>query len=403
MRLKKVRPHCAPLQTRVLLLTCHQIDLIAAYNLLIHLINQSPNVQDYLQPICGSLTSLATPADSTPASSNRLALALSVLTTIFNTIPPTQSVRLPVFISILDAVQKQSSSTYETLRAQLTQLESWLGDWKASPASARRLYAKISTIAREAGEQEDSYTYLVKALRTFPGSESGSEDAHRLAVQALRQALTSNSHFDFEDLTALDAVQNLRQSEPVWFQLLELFTSDNLEEYVAFKSENPKFLQEANLSDEALTRKMRLLTLASLAASASQTRQLPYASIAEALQIPTEDVEMWVIDVVRAGLIEGKLSQQRQELLIHRSTYRVFGTKQWNELDGRLSMWKNSLVGVLDVIRAEKESLIQQREQESRAAEAKANGLSGMAGGRNYGRAARQAQQSSDIMDAGFD
>jgi translation initiation factor 3 subunit M len=116
---------------------------------------------------------------------------------------------------------------------------------------------------------------------------------------------------------------------------------------------------------------MRLLTLASIAASTGQTRALPYAHIAKALQIPAEDVEMWVIDVIRAGLVEGKLSQLNQTFLIHRSTYRVFGENQWREVASRLDMWRNSLMGVLQVISAEKTRFYQEKEEELRQADQK--------------------------------
>ena len=56
---------------------------------------------------------------------------------------------------------------------------------------------------------------------------------------------------------------------------------------------------------------------------------------------------MWLIDVIRAGLVEGKLSQARQELLVHRSKYRTFGKAEWEELDSRLEDWKIALEQVL--------------------------------------------------------
>lgn len=66
---------------------------------------------------------------------------------------------------------------------------------------------------------------------------------------------------------------------------------------------------------------------------------------------------MWVIDVIRAGLVEGKLSQLNQTFLIHRSTYRVFGEKQWREVGARLNIWRDSLRNVLGVLRAERENV----------------------------------------------
>jgi translation initiation factor 3 subunit M len=85
-------------------------------------------------------------------------------------------------------------------------------------------------------------------------------------------------------------------------------------------------------------------------------------------------VEMWAIDAVRVGLVEGKLSQQDQTFLIHRTTYRVFGENQWKEVASRLDMWRSSLQGVLRVVRQEKENYIRDREAELREAENKGSG-----------------------------
>ena len=109
---------------------------------------------------------------------------------------------------------------------------------------------------------------------------------------------------------------------------------------------------------------MRLLTLASLSAQSAQSRTIPYAQIAKALDIPAGNVEMWVIDCIRSGLVEGKLSQQKQEFLIHRSTYRVFGDNQWREVANRLETWRASLTNVLQVIRSQKEEYIRDKENE---------------------------------------
>ncbi|KFY25467.1 hypothetical protein V493_04647 [Pseudogymnoascus sp. VKM F-4281 (FW-2241)] len=129
---------------------------------------------------------------------------------------------------------------------------------------------------------------------------------------------------------------------------------------------------------------MRLLTLASLAASTS-SRELEYKRIAKTLQIPAEDVEMWVIDVIRAGLVEGNLSQEKQVFLVHRTTYRVFGEKQWREVATRLDTWKDSLRNVLEVVRRERQAAEAQKERELHEVERKAQGASGMGAGRRVG------------------
>ncbi|KAJ9630635.1 hypothetical protein H2203_001158 [Taxawa tesnikishii (nom. ined.)] len=313
---------------------------------------------------------LSQPITSSPYNST--GLALNVLSTVFNTLSPDQDSRYHVLLAILKIIR--TNSTWDQLRPQLKNLETWLAAWEMEKEEQRKLYLTISDLASDAGEPEEAYQYLLRALRTLQeGSDAQSEEAKSLSLRALSAALSSPTHFDFQDLTALDSIQALRQSSSEHFELLEVFAAENLDDYADFKESHDSFLESASLDDAVLTRKMRLLTLASLSAF-SASRSLPYSQIAKALQVPSEDVEMWVIDVIRAGLVEGKLSQQSQTFLIHRSTYRVFGEHQWREVASRLDMWRNSLLGVLQVVRQEKENFIREKEQEIRDADQKASG-----------------------------
>lgn len=340
-------------------------EFIAAYNLLIHLVRQSPNLPMFLPKICAHLSA---PIASSPQNGG--GLALSVLGTVFNTLPQEHTeMRFHILLAVLRVIR--ATSNFETLRPQLKQLDKWLEDWEMEEAEDRKLYLAVSDVANDAGEDEQAYTYLLRALRTFPSEEVSSTEARELSLRALKSALTHPTHFDFQDLTDLDSIQALRNSDPIYFQLLEIFNSDLLDDFNDFKDEHDGWVEESGLDAAALNRKMRLLTLASIAASTGQSRSLPYASIAKALQIPSEDVEMWVIDVIRAGLVEGKLSQLNQTFLIHRSTYRVFGDNQWREVSSRLDMWRNSLQGVLQVIQQEKQRFIEEKEHEANKIEQK--------------------------------
>lgn len=380
------------------------IDIIPSYNLLIHLLTQSSEIDPFLPPLCKSLSNPDT-LSSVSSPSTRHSISLTILTTIFNTLEPDDGIRYPVFSSILDCVSR--SGSYENLRPYLQHLDKWLQDWETKTEQQRRLFLKLSQIAAQAAGSpqqdtinkaaQESYGFLLKALRTIPPSDASNDEARKLSLDALRSALINPTHFDFEDLTALDAVQALRSTEPVWFQLLELFVSDSYDDFLGFCEEHPSFLQQQNLDQTVLSRKIRLLTVASLAASSSNsTRALPYAQIADALQIQLADVEMWVIDVIRAGLVEGKLSQQRKEFLVHRATYRVFLESQWREVARRLDIWSEGLRNVLEVVRVQKEEMVRVREEELRSLEAKADGAGAGAGGGGKERRGRRTEAVSE-------
>lgn len=237
----------------------------------------------------------------------------------------------------------------------------------------------------------------MKSLRTFDpkdAEEISSTEAQNLSLRALKAALVSNTHYDFHDITSLPTIQALSDSHPVYSELLDILAEKELEDYNDFRDEHDGFIEEEGLDNSKLHRKMRLLTLASLAAS-TPSRELEYKRIAKALQVPSEDVERWVIDVIRAGLVEGKLSQQKQVFLVHRTTYRVFGEKQWREVATRIDTWKNTLRAVKEVISRERQQAEVQREREIHEIERRAAGASGMGAGRRTG--------GKDLIEMGTD
>jgi translation initiation factor 3 subunit M len=327
-------------------------EFTAAYNLLIHLVNQSPTRDMLLARICEYLEQPITSSSQFGSS-----LALSTLTTIFNTLPETSESRYHVFLAILQVIGSTSSaSVFDSLIPQLkSNIPKWLAAWQLDDEDARSLHVAIADVAAEAGKDNLSYEYLLHALETIPPQSASEPEARSLAKRALVAALNNPSVTDFTALTASEAIQSLKTSDASLYELLEIFSSDDYASYTEFISATP--LASLDLPDTAsdiLVTKMRLLTFATTAAN-SQNRSVPYAEIASALQIPAEDVEKWAIDTIRAGLVEGKLSQLKQEFLVQRATYRVFGEKHWAEIQGRLMVWRRSLEGVLSVVRTERE------------------------------------------------
>ncbi|KAL1884248.1 hypothetical protein VTK73DRAFT_3232 [Phialemonium thermophilum] len=341
-------------------------EFTAAYNLLIHLVLQAKQPEKYLPVICGNLLK---PITSSPV--HGLTLAANALTTVFNLLKEDNPLRFNVFMQILRFVKQHNQ--YDLLKPRLKNVAKWLKDWDVDEEDQRKLYVEVADVAAEAGDEGESYYYLIKALGTFDRDdqeEITSEEAQQLSLRALRIALLSPTQFDFQDLRALPTVQALSDSHPVYSQLLDIFTEQDLEDYNDFNEEHEGWLEKERLEHEKLQRKMRLLTFASLAAS-TPNREIPYQNIAKALQVPLEEVELWTIDVIRAKLVEGRLSQKNKVFLVHRTTYRVFGEKQWRELGTRVDQYKTVVDHLISVIRRQQAEVIAQKEREVQEVERK--------------------------------
>lgn len=210
----------------------------------------------------------------------------------------------------------------------------------------------------------------MKALRTFEEDDVKSEEAQQIALRALKTALLATHQYDFQDLLNVPCVQALSETHPVYFELLTVFAEKDLEDYNQFREEHEGFVEKEHLDLEKLQTKMRLLTFASLAAR-TPTREIPYADIAEALQISMEEVELWIIDVIRAQLVEGRMSQQKKVFLVHRTTYRVFGEKQWRQLGELVDTWRDTLTKVSTSLRKEQAALEAQKKRDLEEVERK--------------------------------
>ncbi|SPO00815.1 related to Eukaryotic translation initiation factor 3 subunit M [Cephalotrichum gorgonifer] len=371
-------------------------DYTAASNLMTHLVLQSQDPRRHLPALCGNF---AKPITTSPH--NGVGLSLNALTTVFNLLPADNPIRARVFMEILKFLKRHGM--FETLRPYLPHLEQWNETWGTDDEFQREMYEEISDIAAEAGFGEESYRYILKALRSFDSDdkeELSSEEAQNLAIRAIRTVLLSNSHYLFQDLRGIPCVEALSDSHPIYYQLLEIFAEQDLEDFSDFNEEHEGWLEKQDLDHDKLYRKMRLLTFASLAA-ATPSREIPYAKIVKALRIPEEEVEMWTIDTIRAGLVQGKLSQQRKVLLVHKVTYRVFGTKQWQELSTRVDNWKSTLSTVLDTLLQGRAEVKAQQERDAQDVERKVAQSSGAqsgrgGGGRYQGRQHKERSENAD-------
>ncbi|KEZ44378.1 Eukaryotic translation initiation factor 3 subunit M [Scedosporium apiospermum] len=376
--------------------TVQEKEYTAASNLMIYLVLQSQDPRRYLPTLCNTF---AKPITTSPH--NGVGLSLNALTTVFNLLPSENPIRARVFLEILKFLKRHAM--FDTLRPYLPHLEQWNETWGTDEDFQRSMYEEIAEIASEAGFPEESRRYIIKALRSFDSDdkeELSTEEAQNLALRAIRTALLSNTQYLYQDLRGIPVIEALSDSHPVYYQLLEVFAEQDLEDFNDFNDEHEGWIEEQKLDYDRLYRKMRLLTFASLAA-ATPSREIPYSNIVRALRIPEEEVEMWTIDAIRAGLVEGKLSQQRKTFLVHKVTYRVFGTKQWQELSTRVDNWKSTLTTVLETllqgradVKAQQEREVQ--ELERKLAQANVGGQQGQGGGRRHHQGKQQKERAEN-------
>lgn len=100
-------------------------------------------------------------------------------------------------------------------------------------------------------------------------------------------------------------------------------------------------------ADEVAT-SMKLLQLCSLA---TEEQEISYATIAKALRVDVNEVEMWVVECISQGLIEANMDQFKCTLSVSRCVHRSFGPQQWRSIQHKLASLRKNVATILETIK----------------------------------------------------
>ncbi|KAG6850642.1 hypothetical protein H0H93_010834 [Arthromyces matolae] len=265
-----------------------------------------------------------------------------VLSNFFNATERTSPLRPLIYTSLVKI--STSNGDLASLHINRTTVEKWLQEWNISQEDKAAFLKTITDEFNAETELETAYEYQRLYVQTLPTASPLTQDA---AIDLIATALRLPDVLDFDPLFKLDAVVSAKDQE--LYGLLQIFLSGALPEFNAWVASRSGVLNKYNLDQAQLERKIRLLTLASLAFQYTG-RDLPYSKVAEVIQVEPTEVERWAIDVIRAQLVWGKLSQATQSIHVTRATARAFEKEQWEALQKRLLAWKSGLNGILEVV-----------------------------------------------------
>ncbi|XP_031268560.1 eukaryotic translation initiation factor 3 subunit M-like [Pistacia vera] len=156
------------------------------------------------------------------------------------------------------------------------------------------------------------------------------------------------------DLLDMPAIGQLEKDAKyaLVYQLLKIFLTQRLDAYLEFQTANSTLLKSYGLVHEDCITKMRLMSLVDLGSSGSG--QIPYALIRDTLRISEDEVEMWVVKAITAKLMDCKMDQMNQVVIVSRCTERVFSQHQWQTLRTKLATWRGNIANVISTIQTNK-------------------------------------------------
>ncbi|GLT31652.1 hypothetical protein SLA2020_063740 [Shorea laevis] len=313
--------------------------------------------------ICNLVTKLENPEDTlemaklisakiTQQPNDKPALRLKILFNLYNMLENSDS-RFFVYMQALNFAL--NGKVTEHVIPSFKKIDSFLKEWNIGVKDQRNLFLTIANVLKEnKSSGKDSFKFLTKYLATFLGEDSHAmSEAKEEAVQAVIEFVKAPDTFQC-DLLDMPAVGQLEKDAKyaLVYQLLKIFLTQRLDAYLEFQAANSTLMKGYGLVHEDCITKMRLMSLVDLASH--ESGQIPYAFIKDTLRINDDEVELWVVKAITAKLIDCKMDQMNQVVIVSRSTERIFGQSQWQSLRAKLATWRSNVANVISTIKANK-------------------------------------------------
>lgn len=276
---------------------------------------------------------------------------LNVLVVAYNALHVESRFRASIFLSIVDYAQR--TQLIALVRPHLLKIEALMASWRAVDLAERQAILRaVANCLKEIGEEMAAHSVLVRLLSTYedaPRDALGATKGDALA--AIVEAIAFEKVFRLDHFLSMAAIKQLEGDAKYGkaYSLLRLFVSGRLADYTAFKTANPGYVQSLGLDDDKAVRKMRLLSLASLAA---ELDEISYDVIAETLSIAKDDVETWVIQMLQTDLAQMAMDQRAEIVYVSRASPREFKNDDWAEIARRLKSWRASVSSMQQTIDA---------------------------------------------------
>lgn len=313
-----------------------------AFSLFLVLLRRLPN--DMITPIVSKA------CEGLSSNKDNSALRAKCLCSLYSALPPNSKSRYTVFKTLVDYI---GDKTVITENLESSQIAALCASWnEASPDKVRALLLSVAD-ALKASSPAKSQQSILAYLSTFKtAQEASAADLKRIkecAVNAIRDPVA----FLKESILNLAAIQRLKTEDALLYQFLEVVAGDSLEKYKSFISANPQVGATYNIDQDKTYEKMQLLALTSLGSDSD--RALSYDEVASALRIKREDVEPWIIKGIAAGVVDAKMDQIGETVVVHRAPQRAFNDEQWIRLSAQLKKWRASVRGIAQSVQSSKE------------------------------------------------
>lgn len=261
-------------------------------------------------------------------------VCLRALWLLFQSLDDRSPMRYPVYYHLIQ-IAKQTDSIKFVFK-NIDHLKQQFANCPPSNEQLQKLYRLLHEVLVKSNQSEQAALVMIELLGTY--TDKNASHAREDAIRCIVSALADPNTFLLDPLLSLKPVRFL-EGELI-HDLLNIFVSENLSAYLKFYKEHKEFVSAQGLNHEQNMQKMRLLSFMQLAES---NPEIPFDVIEKELQIPADEVECFIIEVLKTKLVRARMDQSARKVFVSSTMHRTFGRAQWQQLRDLLHSWRGNL------------------------------------------------------------
>jgi len=269
----------------------------------------------------------------TKAPNNEVGLVcLKVLWSMFQSLDESSPMRFHVYFYLVQLAGKT-----DQVDLVFKDIESFKSQFGKSPnEQLQKLLRLLHEVLLNGKKSEQASEVMVMLLGTYTteNASQAREEAQRCIIASLADPQT----FLLDHLLQLKPVKFL-EGELI-HDLLKIFVFEKLDSYQKFYENHREFVNGLGLKHEENLTKMKLLTFMQLAETKSQ---ITFTEIQQHMQLGDNEVEDFLIDLLKTKLVRAKLDQANQVVHVSSTMHRTFTMQHWTNLHQLLTSWKGNL------------------------------------------------------------
>lgn len=307
-------------------------ELESVFNSIITLVMVLPfeKSEELTQELCKQLSKSHT-------QDKRTIVRLRLLSNLFNGLEDASPLRFTAYAALVKLAGRVE--LLHLVNPKLEDIKGWVSQWSLPTAKLQSLLRILHEAFLDCKQNEKAAKMMLELLGTYTAENASQarEDAQKCIITSLADP----SVLLLDHLLALKPIKFL-EGELI-HDLLTIFVTSKLAQYMTFYENNKDFVNGLGLSHEQNMHKMRILTFMQIAEGKTE---LGYDQIQKELQLLPEEVEAFVFDVVRTKSVYAKIDQTSQKVIVQTIINRTFGKQQWLLLREQLNVWRQSLMAV---------------------------------------------------------